>query len=862
MFISSTLGELAEERRLARAAVDRLRLTPVMFELGARPHPPRALYQAYLAQSHVFVGIYWQRYGWIAPGETVSGVEDEYDLSGDRPKLIYVKEPRAGREPRLEALLARMERDARASYKCFSNAEELGALLEDDLATLLSERFESSRANASTDWEESTHARLPEATTTFVGREEAIRGVRALLRESGARMVTLTGPGGIGKTRLALQVARGLHHRFRDGVVPVFLGALAEPSQVVPAMCNALGLAEIPGVSRMETLVRYLHTRKLLLVLDNFEHVIAAAPELTALLAACPRVRMLVTSRELLKVAGERGYEVPPLEVSGRETEGRAAAPSEAARLFVERAASALPGFALTPENAPSVAEICRKLEGLPLALELAAARVRVLPLDELADRLEDRLGLLVHGPRDMPERHRTLRAALEWSHGLLGDSERKLFARLAVFRGGWTLSDAEAVCGPDSDVLEGMSSLLDKSLIRGNASGAAGPIRFAMLETIREFASEQLRKRGEEESLRTRHAEHFLDWAERSYVLAYRGEAIRHEVIWTSRIDDEAENLRAAMRWLADRGRSGAVARMGLTLWRYWWVRSEFTAAAAWMQEALASGSLDDRERALAQLVLGIADVGRSEYEHAVPSLAAAQAALDRLGDEEHAALAAVMLGTGVALTGDATEGERIVRRALTTFQARDDVFGAACAMFGLGRVLLMQGRLADAAAMEEEGAASLREAGEVFLRSMILVSLSWTLVASGRFERAIAPLQEALEIVTSMQNRDGMARVFEALGAVGLHRGHPRLGALLFGAAEGVRRSVGARVWVLDRVLNDNLEGELRRALGTQAFEAVFAEGVALPPERAIQFARAAAGRVTASRAEATGASAGVDL
>lgn len=842
IFVSSTLGELADERRVARAAIERLRLTPVMFELGARPHPPRALYRAYLEQSQVFVGIYWQRYGWIAPGEKVSGLEDEYDLSGERPKLIYLKKAKDGVEPRLGALLARIEGDSRASYKVFSGLEELGPLLEEDLAVLLSERFESSQMRAATRWETSAHARLPSPTTTFVGREAAVREVRTMLCAPGARIVTLVGPGGIGKTRLALKVASGLSRRFRDGVVPVFLGDLADASDVASAITDALGIVEVPEFSRLESVLRYLRDRKLLLLLDNFEHVVAAAPQVARLLAACPGVRVLVTSRQLLKVAGERGYEVRPLKVSGPDRGG--SAPSEAVRLFADRAASALPGFSLAHEDGRDVAEICRKLEGIPLALELAASRVRVLPPRDLLARLDDRLALLVQGPRDAPERHRTLRAALEWSHALLGHSEHTLFARLAVFRGGWTLRDAEEVCGPDADILDGMSSLLDKSLVRSGEPGVAGTLRFTMLETIRDFALEQLRKSGEEEQLRARHAEFFLEWVERSYREYFQEGGVSQQLIWISRIDEEAENLRAAMRWFADVGKSGSVARMGLALWRYWWVRNESTAAAAWMQEALASDSLHGRERALAQLVLGIAEVGRSDYQRALPSLAAARVEFERLGDEEHEALAAVMLGAGVALTRDMDEGERVLRRALETFHAGGDVWGAAFATFGLGLVLLMMGRLDEAIALEEEGAASLRRAGELVLRSMILVTLGWALIASKRLDRATEALREALGISTTTEDRDGLARIFDALGAVALHRSDPRRAALLSGAAEGVRRSVGGRVWAIDQALVAGVEAELRSTLGSDGFQRAFAQGVALPSERAIQVALAAAG------------------
>jgi non-specific serine/threonine protein kinase len=385
------------------------------------------------------------------------------------------------------------------------------------------------------------------------------------------------------------------------------------------------------------------------------------------------------------------------------------------------------------------------------------------------------------------------------------------------------------------------MSSLLDKSLVRSSGSGSGDPLRLTMLETLREFALEQLRNAGEEELLRARHAEYFLAWVERSYRAYFEEEGARQQLTWVRRLDEEAENLRAAMSWFGDVGRSGSVARMGLAMWRHWWVRNQSTAAAAWMQGALASASLDERERALAQFVLGVADVGRSDFVRALPSLAAANAALERLGDEEHAALAGVLLGAGVAVTRDAGEGERIVRRALETFRTRGDVWGAAFAMFGLGVVLLMQGRVDDTISVEEEGAASLRAAGELVLRSMILVTLGWALVAGDRVERANVALEEALGISTTMQDRDGIARALDALGAVSSRRGDPRRGALLFGAAEGVRRSVGGRVWVIDQVPVAGLEAERRRTLGDDDFERAFAEGVALPIERVVKLATA---------------------
>ncbi len=406
VFVSSTLQELAAERRAVRDAVRRLRLVPVMFELGARPYPARPVYRAYLAQSQVFVGIYWQSYGRVAPGEEVSGLEDEYLLSAGLPRLIYVKSPAPDREPRLTELLARIRDEGGVSYQHFSGPAELQRLVQDDLAVLLSERFEMTRSGDAAAGEAPLAGAVPVPLTPLVGREREAAAVVDLVVREGVRLVTLTGPGGVGKSRLAVEAARRLGPGFTDGARFVELASAPEADLVAPAIAAGLGLTSSAG-RLIADLQAFLRTRRLLLVLDNFEHVIGAAPLLAELLGAAPGVVVLVTSRVVLRLRGEHELPVPPLPVppAGLGQDAGDVQDYASVGLFTRRARAAAPGFELTGGNAEAVAEICRRLDGLPLAIELAAARVRLLPPQALAARLGHRFSLLTGGARDLPER-------------------------------------------------------------------------------------------------------------------------------------------------------------------------------------------------------------------------------------------------------------------------------------------------------------------------------------------------------------------------------------------------------------------------------------------------------------------------
>jgi len=552
VFVSSTLGELAEERRAVSRAVSALRLTPVMFEAGARPYPPAEVYRAYLAQADVFIGLYWQRYGQLVPGAQVSGLEEEFDLSGGLPRLLYVKGPAPDREPRLAALLARIEEDSSASYRHFRTPAELGRVVRDDVAVLLSERFSAGAGRAAAappraGGRGGGPGRLPVSTTSLLGREQAIEEVAGLVKRPGVRLVTLTGPGGVGKTRLAVAVGERLGDDFGAGTVFVPLETVTDPRLVLAAIGRMAGADLARTGSPLEALAETFGDDAWLLILDNLEQVVDVARDLGELLARCPRVAILATSRTVLGLRAEREYPVPPLSLpadpSAVPPQDLASWPAVA--LFIDRASAVRPGFTLTEDNAAAVAEICRRLEGLPLAIELAAARTRLLDPAALLDRLAASLDVLGTGAVDLPERQRTLRATVAWSVGLLTDAERSLLEVAAVFAGGWTIRAVAEVAGADEDrALELTEALARHSLVSVDSTEFG--TRSRMLETVREFAAERLAARPDADQVGRRHANYYrvlAEQADRPLRRADRGQ-------WMAQLGAEAGNLAAAVRW------------------------------------------------------------------------------------------------------------------------------------------------------------------------------------------------------------------------------------------------------------------------------------------------------------------------
>jgi predicted ATPase/class 3 adenylate cyclase len=445
---------------------------------------------------------------------------------------------------------------------------------------------------------------LPAQITVFIGRERELAALRDLLGRDDVRLVTLTGPGGTGKTRLSLQVAADALGMFEHGVWFVSLAPIGDPDLVAATIAQALGVREAGGRPILELLKSYLREKRTLLLLDNFEQIVDAAPLVSELLAFAPGLKVLVTSRTTLRLSGEHEYTVPPLGLpptdDGRRTTGRQSpnlqtiTQYEAVRLFIERAQAARADFAVTNDNAPAVAEICHRLEGLPLAIELAAARVKLFPPAALLARLANRLTFLTGGARDLPERQQTIRNTIDWSYQLLDDAEKTLFARLGVFVGGCTIEAAEAVCSAAGDlpidVMEGIAALMDKSLLR-QEEGVDDEPRFVMLETIREYALERLEQSGEAEAVRRRHTEYYLALAEAAEPWLY---SHAESPSWLDRLEEEYDNLRAALGWAIERREANLALRFGAALGWFWWLRDDYREGLSWLDAALAQSSAD----------------------------------------------------------------------------------------------------------------------------------------------------------------------------------------------------------------------------------------------------------------------------
>jgi len=888
VFISSTLGELATERAAARRAIARLHLVPVWYESGARSHPPRSMYRAYLEQSQVFVGIYWQRYGWVAPGMEISGLEDEFRLAAGKPMLLYLKRPAPDQEPRLAAMIDAIRDAGTVSYRTFATARELERLLADDLAVLLSESFAGAvSAGAETDlpagtvtflltdiegstrlWEtvpeamevalerhnrlvtevieghggmvitsrgegdsffavfpsavsaveaagdcqlrlggepwpagaalrvrmglhtgearargsdridhapinrcarvkaaghggqvlvtktthdlaggrlggfglerlgefrlrdlaepeliyQLTHAELPAGfppirtlaeragnlplpVSSFIGRAHELEQTEAALGE--ARVVTLTGAGGVGKTRLALQAAGEVLPRYGDGAWLCELAPVRDPAGVDDAVAAVFSVTVRAGQDTRNALVELLRPKQLLLVLDNCEHLLAGAAALAGVLQrSCERLVILATSREGLAVDGERLVPVPSLGMPGPDADPAAITQAEAVRLFAERAAAVKPGFTVTAENAPAVAAVVRRLDGIALAIELAAARVPAMTPAELARRLDRSFAVLAGGRRGAVAHHQTLRATIDWSYELLAEPEQRLLNRLAVFAGGCTLEAAEAVCsGEDIDpdaVFEQLASLVAQSLVVAEEHGPE--TRYRLLETIRQYGEQHLNEVGETEQWRTRHAGYYA-----ALLRQLRDPDSQGEVVWAVRLGAEQANLLAAWSW------------------------------------AISTGNVDTAFKILAGLA-------PCEIWNSYPLLLPAQAALELPGAADHPdyPLALAVGAVFASMRADITGAEKLCRRAAGANAHRDSpdwrVETTICA--ARSSIATTTGKFADAARLAEQAAGLARAGGDLADASVELTTAAINHVLIGDAPGAVPLASDALAL------------------------------------------------------------------------------------------------------------------
>jgi predicted ATPase len=848
VFVSSTLSELADERRAVSRAISALRLTPVMFEVGARPHPPQDLYRAYLAQSDLFIGLYWQQYGWVGPGMEISGLEDEFLLSRALPRLLYVKAPAPDREPRLAELLAGIEAEGSESYRHFSSPAELGRLVRDDLAMLLSERFAAARpAAAAAALPGPPGPRpLPVDATSLVGREEAIEQVAGLVGLPGVRLVTLTGLGGIGKTRLAVAVGERLADRFGAGTAFVPLAAVTDPGLVLASVARAVG-AELAGAgSPLEALVEYFGDDRWLLILDNLEQVVDAARDLDALLARCPGVVILATSRTALGLRAEREYPVPPLPLPADPATVPVAelAVSPAVALFVDRARAVRPGFTLTAGNAAAVAEICRRLEGLPLAIELAAARTRLLDPDALLGRLARSLDALGTGAVDLPERQRTLRATVEWSVGLLEDAERSLLETAAVFVDGWTIDAAAQVAGLDEDrALDLTEALARHSLIYLDPAGD-GP-RPRMLETIRAFVAERLAARPDAAEVERRHAGYYralAGQAERPLRSADHGE-------WLERLEAEEGNLAAAVRWHLGHD-TGPLPHLFRVLWLFWFLRDHLGEARSWAGQLLpTAGSFDLQARVeLAWTAAATAaEVGDDEAALAARELLAPL--LDGIGDPYLRAVSQLVMAWTSGIAGDFDGALQEALVSLEQLRGQDEPFWTALAVYTAGLVEVTIGRYDEALRHLTEMRDLAERLDNPWLAAVSRVYLGMLAVAQGRPEEARGLMDEGLELSLAAHSTRSVTLCLTSFARLVFVDGDPGQAAMLAGAAEGLRRRVGLRAWPLLRREEAELVAQARQALGADGFDQLYAAGSRLSQQEAVAAVRDRRGAGTAA-------------
>jgi predicted ATPase/DNA-binding CsgD family transcriptional regulator len=679
---------------------------------------------------------------------------------------------------------------------------------------------------------------LPAQVTSFIGRQREIVEIQELLGTS--RLLTLSGPPGTGKTRLALQVASQVLHQFEDGVYFVDLAPISDPKFVPRTIAQVFELGETGAGSLVENLKHYLRNKRLLLVLDNYEQIIETAPLISDLLSAAPGLKVLVTSRQVLQLYGEQEYLVQPLTVPdlGSMAKFRALSQYEAVELFCQRAQAVNPNLDLTEANALAIAEICVRLDGLPLAIELAAARSKLLSVEMILSRLESRLETLTGRARDLPSRFQTLRRTIDWSFGLLDQNEKVLFGCLSVFQGGRTLAAAQEICAPGLSipVIDGLESLLNKSLLY-QKQGSEGETRFLMLETIHEYAREKLSESGEAEKLQRRHAAYFTELAEQAE-LELSGPQQGH---WLERLRSDHDNLRTALAFALESGESELGLRIVGALRDFWNYDGHVVEGLGWIERTLERA--EDASPALRAKALNAAgwlSFVQGDYESGKMFNREALAIYQELGDQANSAWALLFLGVHCSGSqSEIKEGMALIEEALTLSRAQDDIPGIIRALNGLGELARLDGDYDRARKAYQECLSLCRQSGDRLREAYMIGNLGLVAQGQGNSEQAEMLLRKALILCKDLNTKYPLLVYLAILTGPIVSRGNPERAAQLLGASDGLFKTMGLGLQPTDQAEINRFEAAVREQLDEEAFKSAWEKGEAMTLEQAIAFA-----------------------